>query len=77
MEITQHQKVLINSGPMNFVWQHFAELAIPLAQRGIPVIPVLPLSKRRSLDDQFHRATSEISQIAQWYRENPDFNAST
>src|ERR1035441_4871506 len=52
----------------------FAELAIPLAQRGIPVIPVLPLSKRGFLDDQFCHATTEISQIAQWNRENPDYN---
>lgn len=52
----------------------FAELAIPLAQRGIPVIPVLPLSKRGFLDDQFRRATTEISQIAQWNRENPEYN---
>lgn len=52
----------------------FAELAILLAQRGIPVIPVLPLSKRGFLDDQFRHATIEISQIAQWNRENPDYN---
>jgi hypothetical protein len=52
----------------------FAELAIPLAQRGIPVIPVLPLSKRGFLDDQFRHATTAISQIAQWNRENPNFN---
>lgn len=52
----------------------FAEIAIPLAQRGILVIPVLPLSKRGFLDDQFRHATTQISQIAQWNRENPDFN---
>src|SRR5580700_937625 len=52
----------------------FSELAIPLAQRGIPVIPVLPLSKRGFLDDQFRHATTAISQIAQWNRENPNFN---
>jgi hypothetical protein len=52
----------------------FAELVIPLAQRGIPVIPVLPLSKRGFLDDQFCRATTETSQIAQWNRENPNYN---
>jgi hypothetical protein len=49
-------------------------LAIPLAQRDIPVIPVLPSSKRGFLDDQFRQATTEISQIAQWNRENSDYN---
>lgn len=52
----------------------FAELALPLIQRGISVIPVLLLSKRGFLGDQFRHATTEVSQIAQWNRENPDFN---
>jgi len=52
----------------------FLDIATPLAERGIPVIPVLPLSKRGLLDDQFRHATTDLSQIAQWNKENPDYN---
>jgi len=44
----------------------FLDIATPLIQRGIPVIPVLPFSKKGFLEDQFRLATTELAQIAEW-----------
>jgi Bifunctional DNA primase/polymerase, N-terminal len=49
-------------------------LAIPLAERGIPVIPVEPSEKRCLLPDWQRRATTSLEQIAQWNAENPNYN---
>lgn len=52
----------------------FRDIALPLAQRGIKVIPVRPLSKRGVLQDQFKYATTSAEQIERWHAENPDYN---
>jgi len=52
----------------------FRDIALPLAARGIKVIPVSPLSKRGVLEDQFKYATTSIQQIEIWNRENPNYN---
>jgi hypothetical protein len=52
----------------------FKEIAMPLAERGIKVIPVYPLSKRGVLEDQFKHATTSIEQIEIWNAENPNYN---
>ena len=52
----------------------FLEIATPLIQRGIPVIPVAPHDKAGVLTDQFAHATTDLAQIAQWNSENPNFN---
>lgn len=52
----------------------FLEIAVPLAERGIPVIPVEPLEKRCLLPDWQRRATTDLEQIARWDAENPNYN---
>jgi len=52
----------------------FLEIAMPLIQRGIPVIPVAPLEKAGVLPNQYAYATTDPSQIVQWNKENPNFN---
>jgi hypothetical protein len=53
---------------------NFRDIALPLAQRGIKVIPVRPLSKRGVLQDQFKYATTSVEQIERWHAENPHYN---
>ena len=52
----------------------FFEIALPLALRGIPVIPVEPLDKPCYLPEWEKRATTETEQIHAWNAENPDYN---
>jgi Bifunctional DNA primase/polymerase, N-terminal len=52
----------------------FNEIALPLANRGIKVIPVRPLSKEGVLKDQFRYATTSPEQIECWNHENPNYN---
>jgi hypothetical protein len=52
----------------------FRDIALPLANRGIKVIPVQPLSKRGVLEDQFKHATTSAEQIERWNAENPRYN---
>jgi len=41
----------------------FLEIATPLIQRGIPVIPVRAQSKRGVREDQFEVATTDINVV--------------
>jgi len=52
----------------------FLELAIPLINRGIPVIPVQPNEKQCLLPAWQKKATTDISLVRQWNQENPHFN---
>jgi hypothetical protein len=52
----------------------FKDLALPLAQRGIPVIPVEPLSKETRLPGGEERGTTDIKKILMWNEENPSYN---
>lgn len=52
----------------------FKDIALPLARRGIKLIPVRALSKRGVLEDQFKQATTNLAQIERWHRENPNYN---
>src|ERR1035438_3603077 len=52
----------------------FLEIATPLIQRGIPVIPVRPYSKRGLLDDQFDVATTDLNVVRTWNDENSAYN---
>lgn len=52
----------------------FRDIALPLAERGIKVIPVRPLSKRGVLENQFRHATTSAEQIERWNTENPCYN---
>jgi phage/plasmid-associated DNA primase len=52
----------------------FLEIATPLIQRGIPVIPVQPNEKRCLLPEWQKKATTDIEQVKLWQTENPNFN---
>lgn len=52
----------------------FKDLALPLAARGIPVIPVEPLSKETRLPGDETRGTTDPVQIAAWDRQNAEYN---
>ncbi len=52
----------------------FAEIATPLAQRGIPVIPVEPSDKPCYLPNWEKKATTDLAQIEKWNAENPNYN---
>jgi P4 family phage/plasmid primase-like protien len=52
----------------------FLEIATPLIERGIPVIPVQPNEKRCLLPEWQKKATTDIEQVKLWHSENPDFN---
>jgi RecA-family ATPase len=52
----------------------FRDLALPLAERGIPVIPVLPNQKRCVLPEWQTKATTDRDQILRWDAENASYN---
>jgi len=52
----------------------FLEIATPLIQRGIPVIPVRPQSKCGVREDQFEVATTDINVVRAWNDENSAYN---
>ena len=52
----------------------FLDIATPLIQRGIPVIPVQPFTKKGVLKDQYLVATTDPAQINQWNELDPAFN---
>jgi len=52
----------------------FKDKALPLAARGIPVIPVQPGEKRCLLPAWQTKATTDTDQILQWDKDNPDYN---
>lgn len=53
----------------------FLEIAEPLAQRGIPLTPVRPGTKRAFLPDFPTTATTNLEQIKAWDAQFPDHNA--
>lgn len=53
---------------------NFADIALPLAARGIPVIPVQPQQKGSKLENWPTLATIDPTVIAMWNQENPDYN---
>ncbi len=52
----------------------FKDIALPLVKRGIPVIPVEPLSKETRLPGGEDRGTTDIKKIMMWHQDNPDYN---
>ena len=52
----------------------FKDIALPLAARGIPVIPVQPLSKETYLRGGEERGTTDPAKIMQWDTENTTYN---
>lgn len=52
----------------------FKDLALPLAARGVPVIPVQPLGKETYLPGGEERGTLDPRRIALWDQENPAYN---
>ena len=52
----------------------FAERACIAVRYGVPVMPLLPRLKKPFLDDWQHLATTDPTQIAQWDKENPNYN---
>jgi len=52
----------------------FLEIATPLIQRGIPVIPVQPNEKRCLLPEWQMKATTDIEQVKLWQTDNPHYN---
>lgn len=52
----------------------FLEIATPLIQRGIPVIPVQPNEKRCLLPEWQNKATTDVEQVKLWQTENLNFN---
>jgi hypothetical protein len=53
----------------------FAKKAALLAEYGIPVMPVEPRDKKTVLKDWPQRATTDPVQIAEWDKENPNYNS--
>src|SRR5665213_493109 len=52
----------------------FLEIARPLAERGIPVIPLRPKTKRPIMDDWPEHATTDIGRLQEWSTLFPDAN---
>jgi len=52
----------------------FKDIALAMVARGIPVIPVLPRSKKAVLKNWQNRATTDTGQIEKWSQEYPDYN---
>jgi hypothetical protein len=53
----------------------FFEIAEPLAQRGIPLTPVRPGTKRAFLPDFPTTATADLEKVREWDAQFPDHNA--
>lgn len=54
--------------------QCFSEIALPLVDLGIKVIPVQPSDKRCLLPGWQKKATTDAEQIKRWNAENPNYN---
>ncbi len=52
----------------------FKDLALPLASRGVPCIPLLPRTKRAFSEDWPVKATIDAAQLMSWDSEYPDAN---
>src|SRR5208282_3189213 len=56
----------------------FRDIALPLAERGFQVFPLIPCDKRPTASpgeyDHFDMATSELEQIEAWDRQQPSCN---
>jgi hypothetical protein len=52
----------------------FLEIATPLIERRIPVIPVQPNEKCCLLPEWQKKATTDLNVVRQWNQENPQFN---
>jgi len=52
----------------------FKDIALPLVERGIPVIPVQSNDKRCLLTEWQKKATTNRDQILRWNTENPNYN---
>lgn len=55
----------------------YKDIALPLAERGIPTIPLRPRSKIAFLDNWESLATVDVNQIARWDTEYPNANAAS
>ena len=60
--------------PERFVMASFLEIATPLIERRIPVIPVQPNEKCCLLPEWQKKATTDIEQVKLWNAENPRYN---
>jgi hypothetical protein len=54
--------------------QTFKDLALPLVERGIPVIPVVPFGKNPELSVAAKRSTLSAEQVLAWDAQWPDHN---
>jgi hypothetical protein len=54
--------------------RNFIDIARPLIERGIRVIPVRPFSKRGLFENQFDVATTDMNIVRQWNIENSLYN---
>lgn len=52
----------------------FLEIAKPMIERGVPVIPLRPRTKIALLADWPNKATTDLSTVQQWALEYPDAN---
>jgi hypothetical protein len=52
----------------------FAERAAILTKYGIPAMPLEPRDKRAFLNNWQHLATTDADQIANWNKQNPEYN---
>jgi hypothetical protein len=55
----------------------FERRALPLIERNVPVIPLLPRQKKAVLDSWNTKATTDPTQIAQWGKQTPDANVAS
>jgi hypothetical protein len=53
----------------------FEQRAIPMIERGIPVIPLLPATKIAFLSNWTERASLDLKQIVEWGELDPNLNA--
>ena len=52
----------------------YADLALPLARRGIPTVPLRPKSKVAFIPDWAEKATTDTTQIMIWDAQHPSAN---
>jgi len=48
--------------------------ALLYAERGIPVFPILPGTKKPATNNGFYDASADVGQINEWWTDNPDYN---